>query len=150
MTSEEELPGQREIIITASDGLFTDTISLYIEVEVLNNNAPELSFEGRDTASFVEGTTSPVPIGTMIKPLLQLTIEPNVISTYLYSSSIGMVYQPLIRDADNNNVFFMESASVSLLGATDSDEEFIGISAVNVNGLQSLGISVTGRVLLYL
>ena len=64
MTDGEELPGQREIIVTASDGVFTDSLSLLVDVVIVNDNAPDLTFGGRDTATFVEGSASPSPIGT--------------------------------------------------------------------------------------
>lgn len=63
VSSGEELPGQREIVVTASDGVYSDSLSLFVDVVVVNDNPPVLSFGGLDTAVFVEGSTSPVPIG---------------------------------------------------------------------------------------
>ena len=65
LTDNEELPGQRQIIVTASDGIYTDSLSVFIDVQILNNNSPQLSLGGRDTANFVEGAVS-VPIGMFI------------------------------------------------------------------------------------
>lgn len=65
VTDGEEVPGQREIVVTASDGVFTDSLSLFVDVVIVNNNAPGLSFGGRDIATFVEGAASPSPIGTV-------------------------------------------------------------------------------------
>ncbi len=63
MTSGEELPGRREIVLVASDGVYSDTVSLFVDVVIVNNNPPDLSFEGRDTAIFVEGSALASPIG---------------------------------------------------------------------------------------
>lgn len=61
------------------------------------------------------------------------------------SSHVGTVYQPVITDADNNMVFGLESATVVLIGASDSTEESISVSDLTVQSLSSLGITVTGR-----
>ena len=63
VTSGEELPGLREVRITASDGVFTAYTVLIVNVTIANDNAPTLSLQGRETATFVEGATSPAPIG---------------------------------------------------------------------------------------
>lgn len=63
MTGGEELPGQREIVVTAYDGVFSDSVSLFVDVVILNDNAPELSFGGRNTAVVVEKDTIISPIG---------------------------------------------------------------------------------------
>ena len=65
VSSGEELPGQREIAVTASDGIFSDSLTLLVDVVIVNDNPPILSFGGPDTALFVEGSTSPVPIGKL-------------------------------------------------------------------------------------
>lgn len=65
VTSGEELPGQREISIMASDGVTSDLITLTMDVVILNNNSPQLTLAGRQTASFVENATSPAPIGAI-------------------------------------------------------------------------------------
>ncbi len=58
-----------------------------------------------------------------------------------------MVYQPRISDEDNNVMFGMESASVTLLGAADSTMESISVSSLAIDGLLEIGISVTGEIL---
>lgn len=55
-----------------------------------------------------------------------------------------MVFQPVLSDADNNMVFGLESASITLVGASDL-EEFIGVSDATVQALSAQGITVTGR-----
>ena len=64
VTSSEELPGLREITIVASDGIYSATISVFVDVRILNNNSPGLSFVGQDSVNFIEGS-SPLPIGTL-------------------------------------------------------------------------------------
>ena len=59
----EELPGDRQIIVSASDSSSTATLTLTVSVQILNNNAPLISLQGDDTAVFVEASTSPYPIG---------------------------------------------------------------------------------------
>lgn len=56
-----------------------------------------------------------------------------------------MVYQPLITDADNNMVFLLESATVSLYGASDLGQESISISDLSLQALANMGIEVTGE-----
>ena len=63
MPRGEELPGQREIRVTASDGVYTAYISLLVNVEIVNDNPPVLVFGGADTANFTEGVSAPVAIG---------------------------------------------------------------------------------------
>ncbi len=59
-------------------------------------------------------------------------------------SLLGMVYQPRITDADNNEVFGLESASVALLEVQDVEEEYIIVSNTTIEALSTLGISVSG------
>lgn len=63
VTDDEELPGLRKVIITASDGVYTDTLSIYVNVVIENNNPPELSFDGNRRARFIEGSARPLRIG---------------------------------------------------------------------------------------
>lgn len=60
---DEELPGVRQITISASDGVFTDSTLLLVTVRILNDNAPVITFGGSDTAVFMEGSQDPLPIG---------------------------------------------------------------------------------------
>lgn len=59
----EELPGDRQIIISASDSSSTASLTLTVSVEILNNNPPVIMLQGDSMAIFVEGSTLPYPIG---------------------------------------------------------------------------------------
>lgn len=61
----EELPGDRQILISASDTLSTASLTLTVNVQIINNNAPEITLQGSDTAVFMEGRTQPYPIGNL-------------------------------------------------------------------------------------
>ena len=63
----EELPGDRQILISASDSSSTVSINLTVSIEILNNNAPMIMLQGNDTSVFVEGSTLPYPIGKELK-----------------------------------------------------------------------------------
>lgn len=63
----EELPGDRQILISASDSSSTVSVSLTVSVEILNNNAPMITLQGNDTSVFVEGSTLPYDIGKTLK-----------------------------------------------------------------------------------
>ncbi len=63
----EEVPGVRQVIITASDGDFTASAVVMVRVVILNNNPPVISLEGQSTAVFVEGSTPPLPIGKCLE-----------------------------------------------------------------------------------
>ena len=58
---------------------------------------------------------------------------------------LGMVYQPRIMDADNNEVFGMESARVSLLNVQDPEDEHIIVSSSVIDALSAMGIAVSGE-----
>ena len=57
----------------------------------------------------------------------------------------GMVYQPRISDADNNMVFGLESAVVTLANAQDSGDEFITVPNATISDLEGRGINVSGE-----
>ena len=63
----EELPGDRQILISASDSSSTVSVSLTVSIEILNNNAPMITLQGNDTSVFVEGSTLPYDIGKTLK-----------------------------------------------------------------------------------
>ena len=63
ITNMEELPGDRQIIISASDKSSTASVTLTVNVNILNNNPPMVMLRGDDTALFVEGRQEPYPIG---------------------------------------------------------------------------------------
>ena len=63
----EELPGDRQINISASDSSSTVLVSLTVSIEILNNNAPMITLQGNDTSVFVEGSTLPYDIGKTFK-----------------------------------------------------------------------------------
>ena len=56
-----------------------------------------------------------------------------------------MVYQPRISDVDNNMVFGLESAVVTLANAQNSGDEFIMVPNATISDLEGLGISVSGE-----
>lgn len=62
----EEIPGVRQVTITASDGDFTASVVVMVQVVILNNNPPVISLEGPVSAVFVEGSTLPLPIGMFV------------------------------------------------------------------------------------
>lgn len=63
VTNMEEIQGIREILVTASDGVFTSNISIMVDVMILNNNPPSIFFDGVNSARFVEGSMGPLNIG---------------------------------------------------------------------------------------
>lgn len=110
---QEPLGGERYISITVSDGLTRSTIIITIDVQVLNNNPPILAFAGDSSISYLEESSTPLAVGSVLQ--LQLT------------------------DADNVTVFQMQGASVHLDGAVDGTRESITApnppnSNVRVNG----------------
>ena len=60
-----------------------------------------------------------------------------------------MVYQPLIRDMDNDTIFGLESAMISLLDNPDGTDERIYVSELTLEGLLNLGIASTGKYYYY-
>ena len=105
------------MIITASDGAFESSITIYITVEIINNNQPIITLS-TSTVTFIENSVTPLPIGNR--------------------------FQPDITDADNNAVFLMESATVMLLDVLDGNSEVIAVPSDAANGLAMLGITVQG------
>ena len=114
--NEEPEMGERFIIITVSDGASQSSIVITVNVEILNNNPPEISFAGSSNVSFMEGSTVPLPIGSILRAV--------------------------INDADNNEVFLMEHAVVQLLeGVVDGLDEVLHYDRDTV---EALGIRVDG------
>ena len=108
--------GERFIKITVSDGASQSSIVITIDVQILNNNPPEISFAGSSNVSFVEGSTVPLAIGSILKAV--------------------------INDADNNDVFLMEYASVQLHeGVVNGLDEVLNYDRDTV---EALGIRVDG------
>lgn len=68
----EELPGDRQIAISASDSSSTVSVNLIVNIVILNDNAPVITLQGNDTSVFVEGSTLPYPIGKKLKRFLTL------------------------------------------------------------------------------
>ena len=103
------------ITITVMDDVYAPvSLTLIVEVEILNNNAPVLSFGGHSMVVYVEGG------GVLL---------------------VGALMQPVIVDADNNNVFNMEQATVSLTGVMDGESEQLAIGDV-----LPIGINTTGKM----
>jgi len=85
-------------------------------VDIINNNPPSLHVEV-PLATFVEGSPSPLVVGT------------TAVLT--------------ITDADNEDVFPMMSANVTLVGTVDGDVETLGV--MNETALELLGLGVTSE-----
>lgn len=115
--NEEIERGERFIKITISDGLLQFSIIITVEVVIINDNAPEITFAGSSNTSFMEG--APVPL------------------------ALGSVLLPVISDADNTDVFLMESATVELEGAMDGTHEML---TYDIDILSSLNITVSGMI----
>ena len=117
LTNDEPLPGERNITITASDGMLPPvSLQLIIEVQILNNNAPQMSFAGKTTVTYNETDESSAVL------------------------AVGSLMQPVISDADNNDVFFMNGAIVNLVNAVDEMNEQLGIAGSLPTGIQGTGI----------
>lgn len=114
--SGEPLPGQRVITVTVSDGLFSSSVTVSVTVDIINNNPPRVHV-GRPLVTFVEGSPSPLAVGTA-----------------------AMV---TITDGDNEDVLPMMSANVTLLGTVDGDVESLGV--MNETALELLGLGVAGE-----
>ena len=114
--SGEPLPGQRVITVTVSDGLFSASVTVSVTVDIINNNPPRLHV-GLPLVTFVEGSPSPLAVGTA-----------------------AMV---TITDGDNEDVLPMMSANVTLLGTVDGDVESLGV--MNETALELLGLGIAGE-----
>ena len=116
-TEPEPLPGERTITITAADGQFQPiTLVLFVEIRIINNNAPQLQFAGQSSVVYPESTGSPVLL------------------------PVGALMQPRIVDLDNNDIFMMERASVILVNPADGASEALGLSG-SVSGITAQGES---------
>ena len=105
--------------ISASDGTYEASATITVDVQILNNNPPVIALM-RSTAVFVENSNSTLPL------------------------TIGSIFQPDITDADNNTVFLMESATITLSDAVDGSLEGIEVPQATQDGLATLNISVIG------
>lgn len=115
--NEEIERGERLIKITISDGLLQFSTIITIEVVIINDNAPEILFAGSSNISFMEG--APVPL------------------------MLGSVLLPVISDADDTDLFLMESATVELEGAMDGIQEIL---TYHMDTLNSLNITISGMI----
>ena len=107
--------------ITVSDGRYSATLTLTVNVQILNNRAPQLSFLGPSVAMFVENSSQPLPVGS--------------------------IFQPDISDADNNAVFLMAGATVLLLDTPDGSLEGLGVPGTAITILAGLNISIQGKLM---
>ena len=57
----------------------------------------------------------------------------------------GSVYQPVISDRDNTEIFLIHYATVTMYNASDGDGEGIYIDDATGQQLRAMGISVDGR-----
>ena len=109
---EEPVRGERLVKITTSDGVFQSSIIITIDVVIVNNNPPQVTFAGSTNISFTEGATVPVSLGPVV-----------------------------VSDDDNNDVFLMESATVVLINGVDGvneslifDTEVVASLGITVSG----------------
>ena len=112
---EEPVAGERRVMIIISDGFFQSAIIISVDVIILNNNPPEISFSGSSNISFTEETAAPVALGSLLAPV--------------------------ISDRDDNDVFLMASAGVELQHTIDTYHEVL---QYNRELVESLGIRVDG------
>lgn len=102
--------------ITVSDGNFPAvTADLIIDVVIFNDNAPQISFGGKSAVTYNETVLGGVAL------------------------VVGSVMQPVISDADNNDVFLLQGGVVRLIGAVDGSNE-----RLNITGALPAGIYATG------
>ena len=59
---------------------------------------------------------------------------------------MGSLLQVSVSDEDNQGVFLMQRATVSLTGAVDGEEEVIAVSPESVVVLNALNITVAGEL----
>ena len=112
----EPKPGERELRITVSDGNFPAvTADLIIEVVIFNDNAPQISFGRKSAVTYNETVSGGVAL------------------------VVGSIMQPVISDADNNDVFLLQGGMVRLIGAVDGSNE-----KLNISGALPAGINATG------
>ena len=110
------MPGPRELTITATNGAFPSaSVSAVINVQPINNNPPVLRFGGRIEVVYAEthGASAVLPVGTLM--------------------------QPLISDPDNNAIFFIHKAVVSLAGVVDGISERLNYSSMLPSGVAATG-----------
>ena len=108
--------------ITASDGTMEDTLTIAIDVQILNNNLPVLSFGGLSSAIFVEGSIIPL--------------------------AVGQIFQPNIFDDDNNDIFLMERATVKLEGTSDGYDEILDVDSMETELIEGLGITIQRKLII--
>ena len=118
--NEEPIEGERLVNITVSDGVFESSAVIPIDVVALNNHPPQITFSGTSNITFTEGETEAITLGSLLAPV--------------------------VSDPDNNALFFMQSAAVQLLHATDGEFEELNFDTDTV---ATLGISVNRKSLLY-
>ena len=57
----------------------------------------------------------------------------------------GSVYQPVISDRDNTEMFLIHSATVTMYNVSDGDREGIFIDDTTGQQLRAMGVSVEGK-----
>ena len=110
------MPGPRELTITATNGAFSPaSVSAVISVQPINNNPPVLRFGGRNEVVYAEthGASAVLPVGALM--------------------------QPLISDPDNNAIFSIHKAVVSLAGVIDGISERLNYSSMLPSGVAATG-----------
>lgn len=115
-TSSEFVSGERVIRVTASDGTNETTLAITVDVQILNNNPPLLTFDGQRLATFIDGSSMPL--------------------------EVGRIFWPNISDADNNDIFPMVQATIRLQNASDGDLEALRVDRVQMEQIQNLSIDI--------
>lgn len=106
--------------IIVSDGIFPAvTADLIIEVVILNNNAPQISFGGKSAVTYNETVSGGVAL------------------------VVGSIMQPVISDADNNDVFLLQEGVVRLIGAVDGSSERLNIAGALPAGIDATGMGMS-------
>ncbi len=102
---DEPLPGIRTITISVHNGLFTASLDLQVSVEIINDHAPVLSFNGSSTIQYNENSG-------------ELTV--------------GALFLPVIYDEDSNTQFLMANATVQLGNGVDGVFEQLNVDSTMV------------------
>lgn len=113
-TNTEPTPGERYLTITASDYTHSPvSVQLIIDILILNNNPPIISFAGKSAVTYNETAGGNIPL------------------------VVGSIMRPIIADADNNNVFNMQGGVVTLGEALDASSEMLGLIEALPAGINS-------------
>jgi hypothetical protein len=109
---DEPTPGVRTLMLTPMQDPLncSTTLHININVTIINDNQPIITFGGNSTVTYVESNK-------------QL--------------SVGLLMSPSISDADDNQVFFIQSGLVRLEGHQDGSNEMLGLSGSLPDGINA-------------